>query len=61
MTMQEALDTIRKWQRHRLLREYNEAGQVPAENIAVSEALDLLIEEALPANARGVDDCNATR
>ena len=28
MTLQDALDTIRKWQRHRLLREYNDAGQV---------------------------------
>jgi len=48
MTFQEALDVLRRFQRHRLLREYGTDGQVLPENITVSAALDLLIEEALP-------------
>lgn len=39
MTFQEALDVLRRFQRHRLLREYGTDGQVLPENITVSAAL----------------------
>lgn len=34
---------LRRFQRHKLLREFNEAGQVPADNLAVSEAIDRIV------------------
>ena len=41
--MQKAIDTVRGFQRHKLLREFTDAGQVPADNLAVSDAIDQLV------------------
>jgi hypothetical protein len=41
--MQKAIDTLRGFQRHKLLREFTDAGQVPADNLAVSDAIDRLV------------------
>jgi hypothetical protein len=43
MTTQNAIDVVRGFQRHRLLREFTDAGQVPADNLAVSGAIDQLV------------------
>ena len=43
MTTQKAIDTVRGFQRHKLLREFTDAGQVPADNLAVSDAIDRLV------------------
>ena len=43
MTTQKAIDTVRGFQRHKLLRAFTDAGQVPADNLAVSDAIDRLV------------------
>lgn len=44
-------DTIRKFQRHWLLRQYGDNGQVLPENIEVSNAIDALFARAETAES----------
>lgn len=46
--LEKDINLLRGFQRHRLLREFTEAGQVPADNLAVSEAIDRIIARLTP-------------
>lgn len=50
-TLQEAVNEVRRWQRHYLLRQFGENGHVLPENIKLSRAIDILIEAADPGGA----------
>lgn len=43
MNLEQQIAIVRRYQRHVLLREFTDAGQVKADNIAVSEAIDRII------------------
>ena len=48
---EKSVNKLRKWQRHWLLRQYGENGHVLPENIELSNALDIVIDEAAPGAA----------
>lgn len=41
---EKAVDELRRWQRHSLLRQYDESGRIPAANLALSEYLDTALD-----------------
>ncbi len=44
MTRNEAVEELRRFQRHHLLRQYGEDGNVLPENLRVSEAIDAVMK-----------------
>jgi len=46
------VDTLRKFQRHHILRQYGENGHVLPENLEVSAALDAVLDEAKKGDFR---------
>ena len=48
---EKAVNKLRVWQRRNLLRQYGENGLVLPKNIELSQALDIVINEAAPGAA----------
>lgn len=49
--LQESFTAIRKWQRHILLREFGDNGQVPPTNLTLSKHIDNVL-------SRLMDECS---
>lgn len=54
MNVENEVKELRRWQRHWLLRQYGDNGQVLPENIKLSEALDAVLTELASMDRRAV-------
>lgn len=58
MNVENEVKELRRWQRHWLLRQYGDNGQVLPENIKLSEALDAVLTELASMDRRAViEEC----
>jgi hypothetical protein len=55
MDIENSIDAVRKWQRHHLLRQYGEDGQVLPENIVLSGHIERIIA-AIPRFTKEEED-----
>lgn len=53
--LEDSVKAIRKWQRHDLLRQFGENGQVLPENLELSGHIDRLTRRAMPICAPPVE------